>query len=101
MSEGHFIKVQLPPDLKASADDLEVLRTTFQTIITLTSECQAGANPDLRCLEDRGWEVSWGLTWVARANHGKQFEEVTAATKDKAIALLRRHVGLHEVEGCP
>lgn len=100
-SKVHDLKVHLPPHLQAAADDLEVLRTTFQTIITLTSECQGGVNPDLRCLQDKGWQVGWGLTWIARASKGKQYEEATAGTKEEALAQLRQLVGLHDVEGCP
>ncbi|MBU2500592.1 MAG: hypothetical protein ABIK96_08310 [bacterium] len=101
MSGEHDIRLRMPSGLNPTAEDLEVLRTTFQTIITLASESKGALNEDLACLRDRGWEVTWGLTWVARASKDKHFEEVTASTKEEALAQLRQHVGLHEVEGCP
>jgi hypothetical protein len=101
MTEPRTIEVALPDCLAMSADDLDVLRTTFQTIITLVSGGCDGADEHLQHMRDQGWTVGCGLTWIARARRDASYEEATGATKQEVLAQLRRLTSLHEIEGCP
>jgi len=101
MSEICSIRIELPDDLEASADNLEVLRTVFQTIITLSRECGSNANPELRAMQQDDWKVHCGLAWSATAERGKVSERTMAPTKEEALAKLRQMTCLHEFDGCP
>ena len=101
MSETCSIKIELPDDLEASADNLEVLRTIFQTIITLSRECGNKSNPELQAMLEGDWKVRCGLTWSATAERGKVSEKATGPTKEEALAKLRQMTCLHEFDGCP
>ncbi|HOX24840.1 MAG TPA: hypothetical protein PLL30_03630 [Candidatus Krumholzibacteria bacterium] len=95
------IEVELPDCLAMAPDDIEVLRTTFQTIITLASGGCDGPDEHLRAMRDQQWAVHWRLTWVAQARRDSQFEEAKGETKQQALAQLRRLTSLHEIEGTP
>jgi len=101
MTETCSIKIDLPDDLAGSEDNLEVLRTVFQTIITLSRECGSKSNPQFQAMLDDDWQVHCGLTWSATAERGKVFETATGATKQEALDRLRQMTCLHEVGGCP
>lgn len=101
MQEPLSIDVRLPAGLDCCADDREVLRATFQTIISLTARCEDAQAEVLRELRAAGWEVHWNVTWQASARRGKDWEEVTGRTREEALARLREAVGLHESDGCP
>lgn len=101
MTETCRIDIELPEDLEASADNLEVLRTVFQTIITLSRECGSQSNPELQAMLAKDWKIHCGLTWSATAERGKAFESATGKTKEEALAQLRQMTCLHEMDGCP
>ncbi|MDY0110834.1 MAG: hypothetical protein RBT60_12970 [Candidatus Krumholzibacteria bacterium] len=101
MSHSRTIEVALPDCLEMSADDLNVLSTTLQTIITLMSGGCDGAEAHLQRMHDQRWTVEWGLTWIARARRDGSYEEATGPTKQETLARLGRLTSLHEVEGCP
>ena len=101
MSEKCSIQIELPDDLEASADNLEVLRTVFQTIITLSRECGSNSNCVVQAMMEENWQVHCGLTWSATAERGKEFETATGGTKEEALARLRQLTGLREIDGCP
>ncbi len=82
-------------------DDLDVLRTTLETIITLAGGDSCGPDPSLQSMRDEGWEVNWGLTWIARARRDGTYEEATGETREEVLARLARLARLHEVEGTP
>lgn len=101
MSPPRTIEVTLPASLDMAPDDLDVLRTTFQTIITLVSGGCDGAEHHLHRMQNQRWTVNWGLTWIARARRDAAYEEATGATKQDVLAQLDRLTSLHEVEGTP
>ena len=101
MSDDNAIQVRLPAGMQASAEDLEVLRTTFQTIVTLTRECGGACHQALQTMRDEGWAVTWGLTWIAQARRGEVYEEGKGATKEDALVQLQQMTRLHVVGGCP
>ena len=45
--------------------------------------------------------MNWGLTWIARAHRGSDYEEATGTTLLEVLAQLDCLTSLHEVEGCP
>ena len=100
MSTPRTITIEVPDCIDLSPDDLDVLRTTCETIITMASGgCAATA--DLAAMREQGWAVTWGLTWIARARRQGLYEEAVGTTKDEVMARLARAVRLHEVEGTP
>jgi len=101
MAAPRTITVTLPDCLTMAPDDLDVLRTTLQTVITLASADACGPDERLRAMQAEGWEVNWGLTWIARARRAGTYEEATGATKDEVLTRLERLVRLREVEGTP
>lgn len=101
MADPRTITVTLPDCSTMAADDLDVLRTTLQTIITLAGADACGTDPHLQAMRDGGWEVNWDLTWIARARRAGTYEEATGATRDEVLARLERMVRLYEVEGTP
>ena len=70
MSETCSISIELPDELASSAESLEVLRTVFQTIITLSRECGRQSNPQLQGMIAGNWKVTCGLNWTATAERG-------------------------------
>ena len=101
MSETCSISIELPDELASSAESLEVLRTVFQTIITLSRECGRQSNPQLQGMIAGNWKVTCGLNWTATAERGKDFETASGHTKEEALAQLRQMTRLHEMDGCP
>jgi hypothetical protein len=101
MSEPRTITLDLPEDFEIDAKDLEVMRRTFMSIVTLANRCGDGASRPCDMLIDAGWDVDWSLVWVARAHRGKDFEEATGATRREAMHGLYEAVRLHESQGCP
>lgn len=101
MSNPRTITVTLPDCMVMSDDDMNVLHTTLQTIITLASGDSCGPDPNLTSLMKDGWTVNWDLTWIAQARRDGAVEEATGETKDQVLERLARLVRLHEVEGTP
>jgi hypothetical protein len=101
MDEPRRIEVSLPGSASIREDDLEVLRTTLQTIVTLSLECRDEPCESARLLHRDGWDVRWGLTWIARARRGGVTEEATGATREEVLQRLQQLTSLHEVDGCP
>ncbi len=101
MPADNVIEVRLPAGMTATPDDLEVLRTTFQTIVTLTRECGCDYNRALLAMQAEGWVVHTGLTWLAKAKRGDVYEEATGPTKEEALASLMQLTRLHVSDGCP
>jgi len=101
MTSPRTITVELPDCMAMSPDDLDVLRTTLQTIITLASGDSCGPDPNLATMLDQGWSVNWGLAWIAHARRDSVYEKATGATKSEVMARLAHLSRLHEVEGTP
>jgi hypothetical protein len=101
MTNPRTIEVALPDCLQMNEDDIGVLRTTFETIITLASGGSGGAEQHLARMRQEEWAVNWGLTWIARARRGSAYEEAIGGTKQEVLTQLGRLTSLHEVEGTP
>lgn len=101
MSDKRKISIDLPDDFEIEADDLEVLRRTFQSIIALANRCGDTSHRPCANMIEAGWDVNWSLQWVARAHRGKDFEEATGATRREAMNRLREATRLYQSDGCP
>ncbi len=101
MNEPRRIEIDLTGTSAFRDDDLEVLRTTLQTIVTLSLECRDEPCEYSRQMHREGWDVHWGLTWIARARRGGVTEEATGATRSEVLLRLQQLTSLHEVDGCP
>jgi len=100
MSVNH-ISVPLPLGVEPSKTDLELLQATFQAIIALRYENAVRRDAMLSVIEDEGWNVRWGLTWVAEARRGNDYEQATGSTTESALGCLYHLVQMAKLEGCP
>ena len=100
MATPRTITIAVPDCVDLSPEDLDVLCTTCETIITMASGGCA-VTDDLAAMREQGWDVTWGLAWIARARREGLYEEALGTTKGEVMARLARSVRLHEVEGTP
>ena len=84
------IEVPLPRDVQPTTLDVELLKATFQAIVTLRYECSRNWEATLRQLESDGWSVHWGLTWHAAARRGNDYEEASGKTLDETFVQLQQ-----------
>lgn len=86
MRPKRTLDVPLPDGVALDAADLELLRATFQALVSLRGERDRRFELTRKQLEDDGWTVRWGLAWRAEAKRGEDYEEATGATLDEALA---------------
>jgi hypothetical protein len=86
------LEVPLPDGVRPDPADLELLKATFQAIVSLRCEKDPRWELTLKELEDDGWKVRWGLTWRAEAKRGDDYEEATGPTLDEALTGLAQLV---------
>jgi hypothetical protein len=101
MAPTRTIEIPLPEGIQPTRRDLELLKATFQAIASLRCECGCDWENILHQLQSNGWQVHWGLTWIAEAKRGEDFEQVRGATLDEAFAELAENTRIAEVGGCP
>jgi len=101
MSEARTITVRIPECYQVGDSDLTALGASLQTLVNLTCDCGSEAGTHLARMLENGWQVRWGLAWVAEARRTHVFEEATGATKEEALQKLRHLTRLHEVDGTP
>ncbi len=86
MHPKRILEVPIPDGARLGPDDLELLKATFQALVSLRAERDRRWELTLKQLEDDGWRVRWGLTWRAEAKRGEDYEEATGTTLDEALA---------------
>lgn len=101
MAAVRTIEIPLPEGMNPSGVDLELLKATFQAIASLRCECDCEWKKIADHLADEGWKVRWGLTWVAEAHRGEDYEEARGRTMDEALAQLHQATRLATIGGCP
>ncbi len=101
MSEARTITVRIPECYQVADGDLNALSASLQTLVNLTCDCGSEAGTHLARMLENGWQVKWGLAWVAEARRTHVYEEATGATKEEALQKLRHLTRLHEVDGTP
>lgn len=85
MHAKRILEVPLPDGARLDAADLELLKATFQALVSLRGEKDRRWELTLKQLEDDGWKVRWGLAWRAEVKRGDDYEEATGATLDEAL----------------
>jgi hypothetical protein len=88
MARERAIKVTLPEGTEPTPEDLELLDTTAQAIMSLRYEGRREREETLLRLEAEGWQVRCRLGWIAEARRGRECERAFAGTRDQALAEL-------------
>ena len=91
-------------ELENSQRELKEIKLTInqsRSELEKLTQRNAQVAAQLRQMQAEGWNVDWGLTWIAKAKRGDVYEEVTGATKEEALDRLRQMTRLHVVDGCP
>lgn len=101
MPRAATIEVPLPEGAQPSKLDLELLKATFQAIVTLRTEGGREWEEVLRQLERDGWSVHWGLCWHAQARRGEDYEQASGKTLDETFSELAQLARLDMVGRCP
>jgi len=101
MTSSTVIHVPLPESPPPSAEDLDVLRTMFQAIVTTRCERGQEWRRVLARLRAAGWEVEYGLRWHVVARRGRELEEACGYTRDEAFAKVDHVTRTDVLEGTP
>lgn len=106
MLDTRTIELALPAGLKLEGLDIDSLapddmRAILHAVFGCEAEDRLDADVLLDQLQDGGWTVRQGLTWVACAERGDHAERVSAPTRCEAVARLREYTLLHDSEGTP
>ena len=99
MAKYPVINIPLTEDISLTA--AELLKATFQAIISLRCDCSSEWDRSLRELQSEGWDVNWRLKWVAEARRGTDYEQACGATLDEVFSQLQQLTRLDAVAGCP
>ena len=86
MQSKRILEVPLPEGVRLDGADVELLRATFQALVSLRGEKDRRWELTQKQLEDEGWIVRWGLAWRAEAKRGADYEEATGVTLDEALS---------------
>lgn len=101
MNETRTIEVRLPADKEYSDDDLHLLRTACEALVGLSCGCEADPPAQVKAMAEEGWKVRTGLTWIARAERGREYEEAVGESRGESLCKLCQMTGLRSVDGCP
>ncbi len=100
MAGKRVIEVPLPEGAEPTAEDLELLETALQAIVSLRHERRSELQETLRALESDGWSVHCRVGWIAEGRRGREFEQAFGPTRDRALAELHTLTAMDEREGC-
>jgi len=95
------IEVPLPEGILPNDLDLDLLKAIFQAITSLRYENFPQRTELQQRIQELGWDVKWGLTWIAEANRGHDFECATGKTTEEALYKLYHHTQMAKQCGCP
>lgn len=101
MEKATSVEVPLPKGTVPSRLDIELLRATFQAMVTLRLEGSRQWEEVLCQLEHDGWSVNWGLCWHAEARRGGDYEQANGRTLDDTFSELAQLARLDMVGHCP
>ena len=90
MTTPRTIEVELPSSLDLGDQDVELLKATFQAILSLRCESGCHWRELMQQLRDDGWQVTWGLRWQAQARRGRDSESAGGETLDQAFDQLQQ-----------
>lgn len=98
----NIIEVPLPDNINDARElDLDLLKAIFQAIVSLRYEDFPNREALQQKVEQGGWTVTWGLTWMAQAKRGHDYECATGQTTEEALSKLYHNTKLGTREGCP
>ena len=98
---SNIIEVPLPENIQARDVDLDLLKAIFQAIVSLRFEDFPNREALQKKIEEGGWTVRWGLTWMAQAKRDQNFEFAIGQTTEEALRKLYHLTQLSPQEGCP
>ena len=101
MNDQRTLEIRLPAGNELNDDDLELLRTACEALVGLSCGDAVGRPAQVEAMTAEGWNVRHGLTWIARAERGHEYEEALGACRGEALCRLCDLTGLHAVDGCP
>jgi len=99
--DNHKIEVPLPEGILPNEVDLDLLKAIFQAITSLRFENFPHREALQKQIQEHGWNVKWGLTWIAEASRGHDFETATGKTTEEALYKLYHHTQMAKLGGCP
>ncbi len=97
----NIIEVPLPENIEAGELDVDLLKAIFQAIVSLRFEDFPNREALQKKIEEGGWDVRWGLTWMAQARRGSDYEYAIGGTTEEALRKLYHCTQLGKREGCP
>lgn len=102
MSRSCVIEVPAPEaEAAGSFSDEELVRSLCRAIAQLPHGEGSAWKEEVRSLEEGGWTVRWGLTWVAEARRDSYLERGLGKTRDEAFGELHHLTMVDAVENCP
>jgi hypothetical protein len=101
VNDQSTLAIRLPAGHALNEDDLELLRTACEALVGLACGENSARPAQVAAMKAEGWQVRYGLTWIARAEKGRQYEEATGSCRGEALCRLCELTGLSAVDGCP
>lgn len=101
MAETLILEIPLPDGARRSPMDLEMLKAMLHAIVCQRFECDARSDHAVQELEQAGWSIHLGPTWMAVGRRAGAVEEVTGKTPDEAIDRLHQYLKYETGYGCP
>jgi hypothetical protein len=97
----HVIHVSLPESAEPTPEDIELLRSVFDAIVSLRFGHGRSGERVVQALRADGWQVRSRLGWVADARKGGECEEVTGVSQSDALAHLEQLIRADRVISAP
>ena len=101
MVETLMLEIPLPAGVPRSPMDLELLKAMLHSIVCQRFEIDNHSERSIQELEEAGWSVHLGPTWLAVGRRAGSVEQVTGKTPDEAIEKLHRYLKYETGFGCP
>lgn len=101
MAETLMLEIPLPEGARRSPMDLEMLKAMLHAIVCQRFECDQRSERSIQELEQAGWSVHVGPTWMAVGRRGGGVEEAYGKTPDEAVERLHQYLRHETGFGCP
>lgn len=98
---SQVLELTLPEGINLSATDMEIMSSLLQVLITMRFENGHQKRTLLQTIEKSGWNVKLGVSWVAEARRGQDFEQAIGKSPVSALCCLHSHTQMAKLEGCP
>jgi hypothetical protein len=101
MAGNQVIEVRLPDGAEPTREDLDLLRSIVDAIVTFRFRPDHPGEEAERTLVGEGWTVRTRLAWAAEARKGSECEQVSGATQAEALRHLLQLVRADRVLSAP